>query len=375
MFWKNPLNFLKEWSIIGLLFAPFIILCFLDLSGNTTDNFDSFKDKVEFLSWIFASIMALVTFSTLFVAFTYENKLIVASKNHKSVLKPYTLATEDLRNALINYQNSINEDKILKFIFYGFILISFFSMLIWGTAVAVYTNFRFSFSIDLTIGSLLVFGIYAFYLILFIILLLITIAIKLILLNKNPLDKGYLPSASKICDVNYLLENKGDINEFFTKSPITLEFFKNPVGSNSFKYEVNLNLPINISNLKYVIKVYDGNNKILVTFYGKTKNVIMDYEIGDRYSKVITESFSEELYKTLQIDNNCYGICKIFDKDNKVIPRYSVIKAVANNNNLYLTIAKTVNTESKIDHDGNLIKINEVKSDFCKYQIESGRIE
>ena len=42
------------------------------------------KDLTNLLSWLFTGIMSLVSFSALFIAFTFENKLVTASKSLKN---------------------------------------------------------------------------------------------------------------------------------------------------------------------------------------------------------------------------------------------------------------------------------------------------
>jgi hypothetical protein len=373
MFWKKLLTFLKNWSVVSILFAPLFILYNINLSDNTADNYNTYKDIVELLSWIFAGIMSLVTFSTLFIAFTYENKLIVASRNLKSFLKPYTLTTDDLRNIIINYENSLNEDKILKIIFIFFVIIAFFATLTWGAAVGLYTNFNLSFKLDLSLGSLLVFGIYSFYAILYFVMILLTIAIKLILLNKDPFERGYLPSSVLMCDVKHLINNKADINEFFMKNNFSLLFYKDPTPKKS-NYEVILNLPINISNLRFAIKFYTEKNENLVTFYGKTKNTILNEEIGKSYSKVVSTSFSEEIYSNLN-SGNCYAVCKIYDTNYQTIARYLITEMQKSNNHIEFSITKKIGEQVGKDFDGNLIKMKESEKDFCEYHIEKGEIE
>ncbi len=45
--------------------------------------------------------------------------------------------------------------------------------------------------------------------------MLISIALKLIRMNKDPLGNGYLPQIDEVCNVAYLIDNKADIMEFF----------------------------------------------------------------------------------------------------------------------------------------------------------------
>lgn len=71
---------MRKVSFIIFLFISFILALFVDYSIVNKDNFEYIKDRIELLSWLFAGIMSLVSFLTLFITFTYDNKLIIASK-------------------------------------------------------------------------------------------------------------------------------------------------------------------------------------------------------------------------------------------------------------------------------------------------------
>ena len=64
----------------GFFLIPFVLVFFLDLGNAYNDK--SYNDYKRFylLSWLFTGIMSLVSFSALFIAFTFENKLVTASK-------------------------------------------------------------------------------------------------------------------------------------------------------------------------------------------------------------------------------------------------------------------------------------------------------
>lgn len=373
-FWKKLFLLFKRWISIPFLLIPLLILYKIDFSDTVGNNLEDYKQLVEFFSWIFAGVMTLIAFSTLFITFTYENKLVVASRNLKSFLQPYALSTEDVRNKLIEYENNLSKDKIISYIFWIFLIISFFSTLFWGLAVGLYTNFQVSSNMNLSLGSMLVLGIYSFYIILYGLLLLLVIVIRLIMLNKDPLDKGYLPSSVQLCDIKYLIERNGDIKEFFIKNPMSLIFFKNPVPNKKTTYEAVLKLPINISNLRYVIKFYNSTSKSIVTFYGKTKDSLLDNELGRGYSKIVTENFDESLYNTLRLEG-VYAVYKIFDHEYNVKARYIVGKVDEGINHMEFSFVKMFDMESsKKDYDGNLIKMSEIEVDIIKFFIESKEV-
>ncbi|MEH7392376.1 hypothetical protein [Bacillus sp. JJ1474] len=313
--------------------------------------------------------MSLVGISTLFLAFTYENKLIIASKDYKRILKPYSLTTDELRNTLINYKNSLAEDKILKLLYRSFIIISFVIILVWGSVVSFYTQFRFSFQIDLTIGSLLVFGVYSFFAILVIALLLLAIAIKLVRLNKDPLDNGYLPSTITICDIDHLIEKKGDLKEFFYINSPSLDFFKNPAG-NAEKYELVFNLPIKVYNLRFTLKLYDSDQKSVALIYGRLTNELTSPdEVGDNYMYTLTTDLEKAIYDKLD-NTNSLGILKIYNKEHKISAKYRCVYKRENDYNYrYMLHQKIPFDETTIDNDSNLLRSHGTENKI-KYQNE-----
>lgn len=355
MSWRSLFRFFKRWFALAFLVAPLIILYFVDTTYGV-DSYDKYKDLVELLSWLFAGIMSLVTFSTLFLAFTYENKLVVSSKNLKSIMKPYSLDTDNLRNSIIEYSYSMSEDKILKAVFRGFIVVSFFSLLTWGTAVGFYTNFHFSLQLNFSIGSLLFFGIYSFYILLFLALFLLAIAIKLMLLSKDPLGKGYLPNQKQVSDFDYLANGGADIAEIFYRNPITLHFHRNPESA-IFESDIAFELPINIANLRVVIKMQDEKRKNIATFYGKTKEELEEDEIAGFYSEVLKEKITEKVYRLLETQE-VISILKIYDKDYDLKAQYELKRDTESESHYKFSVKQKIhfNQSTKKDFDGNLLK-------------------
>ena len=111
-------------------------------------------------------------------------------------------------------------------LYYVYLIITFFSILVWGTTLKFYRGFNYSEGFKLSIGNFLKIGSGAFFVIVCLSLMLISIALKLIRMNKDPLGKGYLPQIDKICDVDYLVGNKADIMEFFSLNFPILRFIK-----------------------------------------------------------------------------------------------------------------------------------------------------
>ena len=77
---------------VDFFLIPFVLVFFLDLGNAYNDkSYNDYKDLTNLLSWLFTGIMSLVSFSALFIAFTFENKLVTASKKFKKNFKAILL--------------------------------------------------------------------------------------------------------------------------------------------------------------------------------------------------------------------------------------------------------------------------------------------
>jgi hypothetical protein len=363
---------LRNWWSLIIIFIPIYVLSLMNIDVSFTQNeYNRFKDIVELLSWLFSGVMALIGFSTLFLAFSYENKLVIASRDFRRILKPFSLTSEDLRNTVLDYYHSLTDDGVIKTLYRTFVLISFFIILVWGSAIGFYTKFRFSFNLDFSIGSFLVFGTYTFFFIMFTSLLLIIIAIKLIRLNKDPLGKGVLPKITDICNTDYLIENDADITEFFYVNAPYLELYENPINGKR-KYDLIFNLPILVSNFRFVIVVFDKNHNVKFSCYGKTKENIMNEEIADSLSIAITNDFPEELYQELT-KGGCYGILKVYDQNRNLVSKFLLKIEVIMDSNLKVSIYKKLQRDKEFkDIHGELLNlIDGINGNVVKYQRES----
>lgn len=124
---------LKWWSItivlIPFIFILSVLVIFDDLQTYLTvsDVSDRLTNSGDLVSWMFGGIMSLLGFITLFVAFSYENKLIVASRINERILRPYASSLEEI----IMSQMSIN-----------YILLRIFSSILFTGYFLLFQAFR-----------------------------------------------------------------------------------------------------------------------------------------------------------------------------------------------------------------------------------------
>ncbi|MFJ6030115.1 hypothetical protein ACIQFL_06840 [Bacillus toyonensis] len=354
MYWKESLKRLNEWKTIIILLVPFICMFYVEIPTLDAEEYDKYKDMVEFVSWLFAGILSLVAFATIFLAFTYENKLIIASKSLKKILKPYALNTEELRLQFSEYDDSLFGDRTINILYYTFLLTATSSLLVWGVSMGLYTQYHFAFKIDFTIGSFLVFGIYLFFCILFMLFLLIAIAINLIRQYKDPLDRGFLPDVLNIADIDYMKNKKGDLKEFTKKICPSIEIYQNPPFNNS-NYELVFFMPIKVKNFRFVTTIFDSGDKqdTLIKCYGIIKEKLVREEIGEVFSYTIEKNLPINL-STYIFHNECYGEIKVYDKKNLLIARH-VLKKNKKEHSVSFSYTHEASVEIN-DNDYNLIK-------------------
>jgi NADH:ubiquinone oxidoreductase subunit K len=320
--WKMLNNWWKTicrwWSILPLilaLIAMIIYLLFMDGCHSSilkVQNDITLQDKSDLLSWMYGGIMSLVSFLALFIAFTYENKLIVASKNKSQIYYPYSLNFNEIRLSLINFSKSISKDQILNHIYWIFILVSFFSIIIWGLVVGWYTNYQF---IDIkrvnSLGVLHI-TIFSMWLILTFVLISISIILNLVRNKKDPLDKGYLPNEHSLVDIDYLKSEKADVEEFLFKCAPIIEIIKNPPLSEP-KYELNILFPIKLKNVRFVIKIFDNEKKLKLRIFGVLNKV---KTVGETYFNILTDNLNLD---TKDIGEYSTAEFRFYDKDYNLV--------------------------------------------------------
>ncbi|WP_078430445.1 hypothetical protein [Alkalihalobacterium alkalinitrilicum] len=342
-------KYLSILTLIFVAFSPILIFYLIDFTHPKMDSTlkNLIFEQAQILSWVVASIMTLVSFTTLFIAFISENKLVKASNTLNQIFYPYNKDIDELKNNFINYKNFIVEDQLLKFIFYIFLFIGWSLTIILGVIIGYYTKFKFSFIPDLTISSFMVFNLYFTLVIFLSLFLLVGWIIHLIRFNKNPTKKGYLPSIENITNVDFLLNEDIDINKFFSINYPYLNFYKNPPSSKP-TYESSIELPLPLKNYRFLIKLY-SNEQILMTSYGVLSKESFSTHVGKEYFVSLTEEFPRKIFNDLQ-ENDSYGELLIFNKDLNIVARYKLIKKTVSENHFYFVIFKNVSfVEDTID--------------------------
>lgn len=281
----------RWWSILPLALAfIFTMIYFFYFDGIHSEvpkelNNIAVHDKLDLISWMYGGIISLISFLALFIAFTYENKLVVASQNKSQIYYPYSLSYDDVRLNLINYSKSISKDRILNSIYWIFIVVSFFSIIIWGLVVGWYTNYKFINFKHLTDLGLLHVTILSMWLILSYVLIFICVILNLVRSKKDPLNKGYLPHEYSLINMDYLKSEQADIEEFLFKCSPIIEIIKNPPLSEP-KYELNIFFPIKLKNLRFVIKIFDNEKNLKLRVFGVLNKI---NAVGETYFKILTD--------------------------------------------------------------------------------------
>jgi len=355
---------IKRWLVFLLLLVlPVLLLFQINFVRVFTDNeYDKLKDQVELISWLFAGVVAMVAFLSLFIGFLYENKMIAASNIRRQLYHPYSLSLTDIRQNLLSYERNISGSRLIKYIYYNFVLVSTFTIFIWGTAVGFYTQFQFSHKVNFSIESVLNFGIYAFYALLCFLLFGVTFLLNQLRNNKDPLGSGYLPTTKDLCNIDHLIKAGCDLDELSLKLGPSLEFFKNPPFDNP-TYEMNFHLPIKLSNLRFVIKLYDKDRRPLVKCYGIINTVTF---IGEKVLINLTNDLSESVYLALQEEST--GEFKLYDSELTVISRINLKLSDSTNEGFSFKASRVIYQRDSIELDKGLLE--DITDTGIKYLIE-----
>lgn len=339
--------------LISLIPIILSIVCIIFIDYNksyTKDEYDLLKDQIELISWIFACIMGIVSFFGLFIGFVHENKLIVASKILQELYLPYTSSIETIRQNLISYKYYYSRDKIIKFIYYSYLIVSCITIVVWGTAVGFYTKFQFSINIQFTLEVFINVAIYVVYFVLCSLLIGVTFILQSILLRKNPLGDGYLPAPNQVIDLDYLSKQQIDLDELILKTSPILEFYKNPPINNP-KYEVNLVLPIKWKNLKFIINLFDEDKNCLIKIYGCITQMTF---IGEKYTFCLENNLPEEIYTKLLSGIN--GELKVYSIQNEIISRLFFSPNNVDNSASFSYSSERIVEKSRHDLDSGIIE-------------------
>ncbi|MBH0328794.1 hypothetical protein ABH14_03115 [Brevibacillus brevis] len=371
MYLKNLFKRFFKWISILFFCISLIVVSFFVISIEKESNLNvDIKEKIGLISWVFSSLATIISFISFFIALTYENKLLAASKDLLRIYMPYSVETKQLREAFVNYSILIKKDRTIQLIYWIIYLVSFILIIVSGLVISIYTSFDFSFNqiVDLSVNSAL----YLLWTGLSVFLFGLLLIINFIRHKKNPLSSGYLPKESDVCNVNYLLNTEIDFNEFFYKNCPTIELYRNPKNKEGVSScELYVEIPIKMSNLSYVIKVYTGNSTLL-RCYGNINNYT---KIGMRYRKQLSYTFEDNVFNLIREQG--WGEVKVYgyqDQKYKQIARITIKKLVLDEGNQVSFVPnRTIELSSIIDNDIGLLNnmessLEEVAYyDFTKY--------
>ncbi|WP_240528008.1 hypothetical protein [Bacillus thuringiensis] len=307
----------KWWSSL-LVILPFIfILSILFFFEGLQAYFVTSKDLPDFVtntsdlvSWIFGGIMSLLGFITLFVAFSYENKLLTASKIKQQILRPYALNLEEIILCFSEYKLYTSKDFLLNFIYWLLVIVSSISITAWGIIICFYTNFDFDILHKISYKQILNIVVLAIWALLSFVLIAITILLNLIRFNKDPLEKGYLITEKELSDIQEIKDRKGDLQELLFKISPTVILLKNPQEE---MHELSIRFPIKLANIRFVAKLYNGNNEVSLRIFGVLKNI--NY-IGESFSYILTNDIKLD---EIGMGERSTGVLKFYDNDNNII--------------------------------------------------------
>ncbi|MGG8382750.1 hypothetical protein ACQ9BL_16425 [Bacillus sp. R-CC1] len=356
---------LKWWSITVVLIPFLFILSVLTIFGDlqtyltVSDVSDKLTNAGDLVSWIFGGIMSLLGFITLFVAFSYENKLIVAAKINERILRPYASSLEEIIMNLNEYKLYTSKDFLLNFIYWVFLVVSSVSIMIWGIIVGYYTNYSMDFSNgvnDKNVMNLILFMIWG---VLSFLLISISILLNLIRFNKSPFSKGTLLDEKSLADIQCLLEKDGDLQELLYKISPTIEILK-PPPLTSEKYELNIFFPAKFSNLRFVAKLYGENReKVVLRVFGVLNKI---ERAGESYSHILSDSL---ILEDLGITEQSVGELKFYDKENNLIG-LAKLKVEKNGKNIKINTFRKMGVKM-ILNDNDFKDIEHTNEEFIDF--------
>ncbi|MBU8877964.1 hypothetical protein BGM26_03020 [Bacillus sp. FJAT-29790] len=302
--------------------------------------------------------MSLLGFITLFIAFSYENKLLTASKIKQQLLRPYALSLEEIMLNFSVYRLYISKDFLLNYIYWVFIIVSSISIFTWGIIISFYTNFEFitlpiSYMQITDIIVVVIWGLLSF------VLIAISILLNLIRSNKDPLEKGFLLNETQLSDVQILHEKNGDLQELFFKIAPTITLLRKP--QDVEEYELNIYFPIKLSNMRFVAQIYNTNRDVSIRTFGVIQNVD---KIGGSFSHIFTNQLS---LTSINLNENSNGVLKFYDKDNRLV---SLLMLKANKSDEGIKYQVTEKVDLKIiTNDNDYRDIENRNDEFMDYTL------
>ncbi|HDR8084500.1 TPA: hypothetical protein VCA30_000998 [Bacillus cereus] len=303
--------------------------------------------------------MSLLGFITLFVAFSYENKLIVASRINERILRPYASSLEEIIMSLNEYKLYTSKDFLLNFIYWIFLIVSSVSIISWGIIVGYYTNYSIDFSHginDKNIVNLILFMIWG---VLSFLLIAISILLNLIRFNKSPFSKGDLLDEKSLANIQCLLNKDGDLQELLFKIAPTIEILKIPP-LNSEEYELNIFFPVKFSDLRFVLKIYrEDRKKVILRIFGVLKDI---ERVGQSYSHILS---SDLILGNLAITEQSVGELRFYDKENNLIG-LAKLKVEKQQNNIKISTSRKMDVKM-ISNDNNFKDIENMNEEFIDF--------
>lgn len=315
-------------------FSIFII-CILFLGsglylefGNFLNTEIEFKDTMEISSWIFSAVVSLISFLSLFIAFVYDNKLMVAARYLKQLYKPYGLKTEEYRICLIEYEQHLSKGITIKSIYWIIFISSCASILSWAVFLKLLKiNFSTAY-FNIADASLII-----MWILLSVLLIFLSVFLNLIKSNKNPINDGYLPDINKICDISFFKSMDTDMDEIFSIIHPTLEIYENPTGQN---FDVNIIFPIHLGDYKYVFKMVDKDSRPVIRVFGYLEK---SNEIGQKFYLNDLDRITKPVYDLLKEGK---GEIRIYTKQNELISRISLSIERVEKVKIFTSINRTI---------------------------------
>lgn len=306
--WSTLLVIIPFVLIVGLLFVSKGFQEFFIVSKSLPD---SLSNSSNLMSWLFGGIMSLLGFVILFITFSYENKLLTASRIKQQILRPYALSLEEIILNFSEYKLYISKNFLLNYIYWVFIIISSISIFTWGIIICFYTRFSF-FSKVFTYNQLTNIIVLVTWGVLSFLLISISILLNLIRFNKDPLERGYLMNEKELSDIQKIKEKNGDLQELLYKISPTITLLRTPK-MDMEEYELNIHFPMKLSNIRFVSKIYNANRDVSLRMFGVLQK--MD-RIGEGFSHIFSNQIN---LANINLNENSHGILKFYDKDNNLI--------------------------------------------------------
>ncbi|MCP2036445.1 hypothetical protein L1279_003487 [Planomicrobium sp. HSC-17F08] len=311
---------------------------------------------IEVISWIFGGIMSLLGFVTLFIAFSYEHRILTASRIKQQIMKPYALSKEEIILNYSEYKSYIYKDFLINFIFWIFVIVSNFSILIWGLILIIYADFNFTTEtlLDLT-QSINIIGFLIWFLMSFL-LIGISILLNLIRFNKDPLEKGYLIDEHSLSDIEMLLTKKGDLEELLYKIAPTISFLKNPIEN---WHELNIYFPLKLKNTRFVAKVDGFNDEAPFRIYGVLKDI---NNVGEGFYEILSSKIN---INELKVSPKTTITLKFYNKSNKLIALFKM-KARELDDDIIFDVSKKISLNI-ISNDNDFRDVERLQREQVSY--------